>query len=533
MQITKPHWPIFAAAGLLFVIVTVQLTLSIRKTQGHFVYALDDPYIHMAIARNFARHGVWGVTRYEFSSSTSSLMWTLLLAAAYLFTSSEYVPLIFNIACAIVLLAVANSLLEPLSSPAKLSLLSCLVLLLPLSALIFSGMEHTAHIALSLPLVYTAASVIALEQISVPKRKLWLLLLLSALAPLVRYESLFLIFPAALLLGLRRRLRVAALVLLAALVPLTVYGLISWSYGSNFLPNPLVLKGSMPRDGILPFLQQALFKLRSAPHLLFLLLLAVWFFLGAKKSGGIGPAERVLALIFILATVLHLLFAGIGWFYRYEAYLVAIGIMITGQSVFRVLTGRKEDGTERGAKFLRVTVTLALALITGVLLLIRANSAFGETIPAMKNIYEQQYQMARFLETYYSGEAVAANDVGAINFMSDVRCLDLWGLGSVEVTRAKLEGAFNTTKIAELAALHHVRIALLYSVWFQGDESLPESWIKVGQWTIRECVVCGYPTVSFYAVDTNEAERLKQNLQAFSAKLPADVIQGGAYYDTK
>jgi hypothetical protein len=151
----------------------------------------------------------------------------------------------------------------------------------------------------------------------------------------------------------------------------------------------------------------------------------------------------------------------------------------------------------------------------------------------MKNIYDQQYQMARFLETYYSGDAVAANDIGAINFMSDVRCLDLWGLGSVEVTRAKLAGAFNTSKIAELAALHQVRIALLYSVWFQGDESVPESWIKVGQWTIRECVVCGYPTVSFYAIDENEAERLKQNLQAFSVRLPADVIQAGAYYETK
>ncbi|HKZ03792.1 MAG TPA: hypothetical protein VJ180_16230 [Pyrinomonadaceae bacterium] len=533
MHIVKPHWPLFAAAGLLFVIVAVQLTLSIRKNQGHFVYALDDPYIHMAIARNFARHGVWGVTRYEFSSSTSSLMLTLLLAAAYFFTSSEYVPLIFNIACAIVLLAVAYSLLEPLSSFAKLALISSLVLLLPLPALIFSGMEHTAHIALSLPLVYAAASVITLEQIPLRRRRLWLLLLLSAFAPLVRYESLFLILPTALLVGLRRRFREAALVLLVALVPLTVYGLISWSYGSSFLPNPLVLKGSMPRDGILPFLQQALFKFRSAPHLWSMLLLAIWFFIGAKTPGRIGPAERVLALIFILATVLHLLFAGIGWFYRYEAYLVAIGIMITGQSVFKALTGRKEDGAMRGAPLLPVTLTLALSLVSGITLLVRANRAISDTIPAMKNIYNQQYQMARFLETYYSGEAVAANDIGAINFMSDVRCLDLWGLGSVEVTRAKLAGAFNTIKIAELATSHQVRIALLYSVWFQGDESVPESWIKVGQWTIQECVVCGYPTVSFYAVDTNEADTLKQNLQAFSAKLPADVIQGGAYYETK
>src|SRR5688572_5305419 len=116
MHITKPHWPLFAAAGLLLVIFTVQLTLSIRKNEGHFVYALDDPYIHMAIARNFARHGVWGVTRYEFSSSTSSLLWTLLLAAAYLVTSSAYVPLVFNIACAIFLLAIAYFILEPLGS---------------------------------------------------------------------------------------------------------------------------------------------------------------------------------------------------------------------------------------------------------------------------------------------------------------------------------------------------------------------------------------------------------------------------------
>ena len=36
----------------------------------------------MAVARNLAEHGVWGVTRYEFTSSTSSLAWPLLLAAA-------------------------------------------------------------------------------------------------------------------------------------------------------------------------------------------------------------------------------------------------------------------------------------------------------------------------------------------------------------------------------------------------------------------------------------------------------------------
>lgn len=529
-HITKPHWPLFAASGLLLAILTVQLTLSIRKNEGHFVYALDDPYIHMAIARNFARHGVWGVTPYEFSSSTSSLLWTLLLAAPYSFTSCVYIPLIFNTVFALLLLTVANVFLYPLSSFLKLTLLSSLVLLLPLPALIFSGMEHTAHIAVCVPLVFTAASVITVDQLSLRTRKLWLLLLLVALASMIRYESLFLILPVATLLAIRRRFVEAVLVVIVAVVPLAVYGLISWNYGSEFLPNPLLLKGSMPRNGILLFLQQALFKLLSAPQLLFLLLMGVWLFF-ARRSDSVWRESRIQFLIFILATALHLLFAGIGWFYRYEAYLIAIGILIVGKSFFQLSDGQKEGVALR--QLFPVTVTLTLALITVAVLLQRATRAFSETIPAMKNIYDQQYQMARFLDTYYAGEGVAANDIGAINFMTDIRCLDLRGLGNIEVTRAKLARAFNTGKIAELAALHQVRVALLYSVWFQGDESVPKSWIEVGKWTIRECVVCGSPTVSFYAVDKNEANRLMQNLQTFSTRLPADVIEAGSYYETR
>jgi hypothetical protein len=40
---------------------------------GSFTYALDDAYIHLAMAKNFPL-GVWGTTRYEFSSSSSSLL---------------------------------------------------------------------------------------------------------------------------------------------------------------------------------------------------------------------------------------------------------------------------------------------------------------------------------------------------------------------------------------------------------------------------------------------------------------------------
>ena len=55
--------------------------LAVRAADGHLVYALDDSDIQMAIGKNLAAHGVWGITRYEFSGAGSSLAWPMLLAA--------------------------------------------------------------------------------------------------------------------------------------------------------------------------------------------------------------------------------------------------------------------------------------------------------------------------------------------------------------------------------------------------------------------------------------------------------------------
>ena len=57
---------------------------------------------------------------------------------------------------------------------------------------------------------------------------------------------------------------------------------------------------------------------------------------------------------------------------------------------------------------------------------IRGIASLGNIPQASKNIYEQQYQMGLFLETFYSSEKVAANDIGAIHFLADIQCLDLW-----------------------------------------------------------------------------------------------------------
>lgn len=79
ISIIKRHWPLLVAIGMLWLVMAICFTLTIALNQGHLVYALDDTYIHMTIAKNFAQHGVWGVTKYSFSSESSSLLWTSLL----------------------------------------------------------------------------------------------------------------------------------------------------------------------------------------------------------------------------------------------------------------------------------------------------------------------------------------------------------------------------------------------------------------------------------------------------------------------
>lgn len=69
LKALKDHWPLIASIIIFLAIVSALLVLSIEKNEGHIVYALDDPYIHMAMAKNFAEHGVWGVTKYGFTQA--------------------------------------------------------------------------------------------------------------------------------------------------------------------------------------------------------------------------------------------------------------------------------------------------------------------------------------------------------------------------------------------------------------------------------------------------------------------------------
>jgi hypothetical protein len=250
--------------------------------------------------------------------------------------------------------------------------------------------------------------------------------------------------------------------------------------------------------------------------------------LTALKGARPVSREHWLLTIFALTCILHLQFSAVGWFYRYEAYLVILGIVCLPAAV-RV-AGIPSWGGFARLRFHYSNASAYLAvLIIFVLVLYpfahRLGATLYKTPLATTNIYEQQYQMARFLNEYYANSVVVVNDIGAVSYKTNVEFVDLWGLGSLEVTRARRAGVTDPQFVLELTAARGAEIAVLleHFDWFGGA---PANWTRVGSWTVtsRNAVLADR-TIVFYAVKHDEARLLEHNLREFSASLPPTVVQ--------
>src|SRR5580693_8995186 len=137
---------------------------AIRATGSHYVYSQDDTYIQMAMARNWAEHGVFGVTRYEYSSSSSVPMWTLVTAVGFrLLGPAELLPAALSFSCGVLLLCLCGYLLQLAQAPAAIrsAALIGIVLATPLPYLALGGMEPLFHAILIVAIVYLAGSILA------------------------------------------------------------------------------------------------------------------------------------------------------------------------------------------------------------------------------------------------------------------------------------------------------------------------------------------------------------------------------------
>ena len=234
--------------ALLWALVGVILLVSLRQQQGHFCYGLDDAYIHMAMARHFAQAGVWGVTRYGFTSSASSLLWPLLIAGIFrLVGPNELTSLLLNLLLATLLLVLVFRLLRRQGVPAPwvAGALCLIIVAMPLPTMIFNGLEHCLQTLVAVLFVSSAALEIATPATTRAGHPI-VLYLLAPLLTLVRFEGLFLAFAVCLLLLLRRRVLPALLIGAGVFLPVVLYAAISLGHGWWWLPNSVLLKGNKP-----------------------------------------------------------------------------------------------------------------------------------------------------------------------------------------------------------------------------------------------------------------------------------------------
>jgi len=441
------HWPLLLALVLLSVAVAASLKLLLGNTGGRLIYVLDDPYIHMAIAKNFSQKGIWGVTGSGFTSNSSSLLWTALLSAVYYFTSpNEVTPLVINIiVCTVLVLWLYRLLLKhQLHSVYLFFVLMVITFVTSFPLLIFAGLEHTLQVLINFVFVVSAARFLS-EDRKHPADK-------------------------------------AIMLVLAPVPPLLI--LILCALGSLYIR--------------------------------------------LKDRSSLKQYSAILWIIFLITALLHMQFAQVGGFFRYEAYLVALGLYAAVISLPGIVSQELQLLLQR-RQYLRIFILAAVIVTAFSPLFLRAVRTFIWIAPAAKNIYEQNYQMAMFLKKYYEGTTVAVNDIGAINYFADIDCLDIFGLGSLEVAGLRLSGGYNAESLGKLARTKKARIAVVYEKWLEKLAGIPQDWIKVGNWRILRNMTCGDETVTFYAIGLAEEKALSANLREFSSLLPDDVVESGKY----
>jgi len=512
--------PLVVPSAVFLASLLVALRSALRLTDGRLIYALDDSYIHMAVARTLAQHGIWGCTPFHFSSSSSSLLWTFGLGVAYrVLQVSDWTPLLTNAAFALLTLLTADAALarfgvQPLVRAAALL---GIVVAFPMPGMVLLGMEHLLHLLLTIAFAALAAFVLGSPS-ATPQLEWRRTLALCAAAALLaasRYEGFFLVGLVCLAFLLRRQLVRPILIGLAALLPAALFGAISVANGSYFLPNPLMVKAVGENTSTL----SALFKPFGSEDLAFLqnnrampILLAI----GALGALAQWRARRALLCPPVLLPLLlvgmillhgHFVFSPLYWAYRYDAYLVGFGLFVAAAVLADVAS---PAWLPRG-----VPAAVLVAALVPLLANLREGLFPDAEIEGMRNTYLEEYQTAEFVRLYYPDAAVIVNDLGAVTYYTHARILDLVGLGDIEPVRVMRRSAYTSRDVTAWTAPYGPKIAVIQLGWGVVGPLIPPEWVRVA--------VVEVPPhrhrVGFFAVDPRQTWTLRASVEQHFGQL--------------
>lgn len=506
--------------GVYLVALVGTLIAIVLRNDGTFTYAVDDTYIHLAIAKNLAAHGTWGVVPGAYESASSAPLWTAALGAAdaLLPTGARWAPLALNIGGSLWLLWNLAGL-SVLDRWPRDRAIHIGVVLLPVSLglvpLTIAGMEHVLHAAIVVQLLVLLGHMLAG---TASRGAVFAFYGFIALASLVRFETAFVAAGCALAFlfapgsppedGQRfhRRVRPAVSTLLASAVPIALYGLLNRELGGHLAPNSVIAKSALSNRSLLD-LGEIAGRAKGdilVPAGLLLCVTLLWMGWGRHERATSGPLVAV--------STTAVLFLGLGRvesFWRYQAFVIIA-------SVYAILTYVGRANWRSLDQVARVTGVALLALVVPRLLVLAA------TPTSSNNIYSQQYQSGRFLAQHYDGDAVVLNDLGYVAYLHDGAVIDLAGLGSREILDARDAGDLTPERVAEIAARDDAPVAVVFETIF--GPLLPDEWVRIRRWCLTGTVITNSePCVTWFATAPDNVEGLAARLDEFEPTLPPSV----------
>lgn len=530
---TRSRLALIAVGALIVVAVSVTAWVMARQNQGQFVFPLDDAYIHIAVAKNLALHGTWGITPGHFESASSSPLWTVLLAACMLITRGRGVEItiiaISTVAAVSTCATVMNLVGWDRPLRATATALATAVVMIPL---ILSGMENCVHVALIIGALAPFARVIRGEPTS---RDLPLLGTLLTLAMLCRFETVFVaigmliacvsIQPDGSAIDEARhrtvvelawaRRRIIGVTVCATVTPVILLASINRMFGQGLLPNSVLAKSEN---------ENAVSFLRGSPPIgvvlrnwsgAIIILLLVAFVLSRQMRERPTPTAVVFALILgpaTLASSITTIWSDVTPYrFRYHAFLYVLAILVVGTVH---VSGRQLHDARRAA---------VIALAVGCMIAFPALGQWRLLPAASWEIGRQQLQTARFLESEAHGAAVAVNDLGLVSVLYDGPIVDLVGLGSWKVLEQRRHGTFDASMVESITRDNGVELAIIYDSWFPDD--IPDSWTPVRRWCLDRPnpATVGDPCVTFYPTSPDAAATWIPRITDFELQLPDGI----------
>ncbi|NKB27724.1 MAG: hypothetical protein GKR99_09280 [Rhodobacteraceae bacterium] len=494
-----------AVAGALIAYGGLMIA-ALARSGWNFEYPLDDVYIHLAMASEFARGG-YGVNNGEVASAASSALYPLILTPFPDSQFQRFLPLAWNLFGLCLGAWLWGRALGWAGYRGLLGLFLAFLgpLVVGAHSTAFTGMEHALHGAASIAIIFGLARLLR-DGTGVP-----MLLIGLFVAPLLRFEGLALVVLSIAILMSVGRWRLAVLGAALGLIPIAAFMGYLVSLGLDPLPNSVQAKLISDGEESISRLQRVIgtFRINIAkPGGLAILALVVAAMAMRLLDAGLRQSRiGWLALVIAGAGLGHLLFAQVGWMERYEHYAIAalgLGALILAASV----------GDRRG---LATAIAVAALLPAAWNYVPRTISDYPWNIRAQ---YLQQAQMRRFAHQHLQ-RPIAVNDLGLAVWGNPDYVLDLYGLANDAARRARI---FDPTPgwAGPMVDRHDVAVIMIYDSFIKAGIS--PDWQPLGKLVmLRAAGYVGDAEVSFYAATTEDVESAQKALNSWVSDLPPDA----------